>query len=457
MSGSTPGRSLWARASRAAAATPERRNRYADFLRAVSIGAVVIGHWTVAAPHVTGDGLRLGSLLAFEPWTHWLTWAFQVMPVFFVVGGYANAASWQAARRARRPYGEWLHGRLQRLVGPVLPLLLAWGVMAAVAGAAGVDADLLRAGSQLALVPIWFLAVYVMAVVLVPATYAWWERRGFSSFGALALAAAVDDALFFAGISEAGWLNYAFVWLAVHQLGYAWRDDRLGDERWRAGWGAAGVAALVALVFAGPYSVAMVSVPGEAVSNTLPPKLPMLAIGIAQTGLLLWLEAPMRRWLERSVPWTATVLVNGLIMTIFLWHVTAATLVIGLAALAGGAGLGAEPGSAGWWALRPVWMVAYALLLSLLTLLFGRFERSGPPRRVAAWRLVAGAAVACGGLALLALEGIGGEGWLGVRLVVLLLPFAGAALMGVNPLAGSSSEAAAGRSIPPPPKSGDVS
>lgn len=433
-----PSRSLWARASSVAAATPEKRNRYADFLRAVSIGAVVLGHWLVAAPYAVAGDLGLGSLLAFEPWTHWLTWVFQVMPVFFVVGGYANSASWQAARRSGRGYAEWLHGRLQRLVGPVLPLLAAWAVLAAVGGRLGVSDGLIRAGSQLALVPIWFLAVYVMAVVLVPVTYAWWERRGLGSFAALALAAAVDDVLFFgAGLRAVGWFNYAFVWLSVHQLGYAWRDGRLEGRERRLAWAAAGGVALAGLVFLGPYPVAMVSVPGEAVSNTLPPKLTMLAIGVAQTGLLLSVEGPMRRWLERPVPWTGTVLVNGMIMTIFLWHVTAATLVIGLAVLLGGVGLGPEPGSGGWWALRPAWLAAYAALLALLSLLFGRFERGGPARPVAPWRQVTGATLACGGLALLALDGVGGEGWLGLRLGVLLLPFAGAALMGVNPLAGS--------------------
>ena len=41
----------------------------------------------------------------------------------------------------------------------------------------------------------------------------------------------------------------------------------------------------------------------------------------------------------------------------------------------------------------------------------------------------------CGGLALLALDGIGGEGWLGLRWWVVLLPLVGAVLAGVNPTA----------------------
>ncbi|NNK99949.1 MAG: hypothetical protein HKO88_12940, partial [Xanthomonadales bacterium] len=55
-------------------------------------------------------------------------------------------------------------------------------------------------------------------------------------------------------------------------------------------------------------------------------------------------------------------------------------------------------------------------------------DRIHPP-----WRLVSGAILICAGLALLALDGVAGDGWLGLRLMVLLLPFAGAVLAGVNP------------------------
>ena len=67
--------------------TPER-NRWVDFLRAVSILAVVCGHWLMAGLYVDEAGtLQRGDLLSVSTWAHWLTWVFQVMPVFFLVGG----------------------------------------------------------------------------------------------------------------------------------------------------------------------------------------------------------------------------------------------------------------------------------------------------------------------------------------------------------------------------------
>src|SRR5512134_232674 len=118
--------SAWARALAVAERTPESRNRYADFLRAASIGVVVCGHWLMAAPSVSGGEFSLSDMLHVAPWSQWLTWLFQVMPLFFIVGGYSNAASWEAAQRAEQGYAAWIAGRLQRLVLPIVPLLVVW-------------------------------------------------------------------------------------------------------------------------------------------------------------------------------------------------------------------------------------------------------------------------------------------------------------------------------------------
>lgn len=52
--------------------------------------------------------------------------------------------------------------------------------------------------SKMAFIPVWFLAVYVIVVVLAPLTCAAREKYGLWSFWALALAAVLDVILFFA-------------------------------------------------------------------------------------------------------------------------------------------------------------------------------------------------------------------------------------------------------------------
>jgi len=445
--------SAWSRAAEVAARTPPSRNRYVDFLRAASILCVVLGHWLAAAPWVDSAGkLQATHILAVSSWTHWLTWAIQVMPVFFMVGGFSNGITWRAARRDGQLYSAWLESRLRRLVWPVLPLLAAWVVIGVYAHQRGVRPELVRVGSQMALIPTWFLSVYVGVVVLVPITHALWERWGIFSFWAFAAAAALVDAAFFAAdLRWLGWTNYLFVWSAVHQLGYAWSDGKLGEGKRMLPLFALGLVLLIALTEIGPYPRAMVGVPGEDISNTSPPKITLLALAVAQCGLFLSIQPVVRRWLARGAPWTATVLVNGMIMTIYLWHLTAMVLVIALSDALGGLGLRIAPGSREWWITRPVWFAVLGLALFPLVAAMGRFERpkarTGPVPGSA--RLVTGASMICAALALLALDGIGGSGPFGLRPLVLSLPFAGAALIGVSSRRGTRTEPAS-RSVANP-------
>ncbi|MFZ1567033.1 acyltransferase family protein, partial [Sphingorhabdus sp.] len=96
-------KTLWSRARDMAEKAPPERNRYVDFLRALSIMAVVVGHWLVAAPYMQDGAVVGGHLLGIIPWTQWLTWGFQVMPLFFLVGGFSNGMSWAATQRKACP------------------------------------------------------------------------------------------------------------------------------------------------------------------------------------------------------------------------------------------------------------------------------------------------------------------------------------------------------------------
>jgi hypothetical protein len=293
---------------------------------------------------------------------------------------------------------------------------------------------MVRVGSQMALIPVWFLAVYLGIALLVPLTHAAWERWKMASFWGLVGAAVLVDVAFFAADQHLlGWVNYLFVWSAVHQLGYAWRDGWFDRPARALAWAAGGLVVLVGLTQLGPYPVSMVGVPGADLSNTTPPKITLIALACLQGGLLLALQASLRRWLERPAPWTATVLVNGLIMTVFLWHMTAAVLFLGLIHASGDVGLGIQPGSGTWWATRPLWLALLTLALVPFVLLFARFERPRATTRppAAAWRQVVGALMVCAGLAQIALDGVGAPGWPGFRMVAVALPFLGALLMGL--------------------------
>lgn len=419
---------MMARARWAAENTPVSRNRAVDLYRAIAITFVILGHWLLVAPVIKGGEVELTILLAEQTWTQYATWLFQVMPVFFFVGGYANGLSWNSARKDPERARIWASGRLSRLLKPTFPLVLFWAVAAFIAAQMGVSPELIAATSQAALVPIWFLAVYIIITMVVPISYKLWEKIGFLSVVLLGLGAvAVDFVAFSFDQDWLRWSNYGFVWLTVHQLGYWWqRADR--PKTYAIGFTALGVTALYILLARLGYPISMVSVPGEEVSNTLPPTVAMLAVGMMQVGIVLLVEGPAKRWLENVRPWSWVIVINQMIMSIYLWHMTAMIVVVALLVAMGGFGLSVEPGSGAWWTARPMWVAVYALALVPFVLIFMTFESASKAKGDAIpgpAQSTLGAVLTCGGLVMMALSGIGAATALGVNWIAVLLVAAG--------------------------------
>jgi peptidoglycan/LPS O-acetylase OafA/YrhL len=410
---------MWEQVKQLAAQTPQERNRYVDFLRAVSILVVIVGHWLIATAWYTDGSLVNGHLLKSHPQTQWLTWLFQVMPIFFIVGGYSNAVSLESARRKNIDYGGWLVTRLNRLVAPLLVLVIAWAVIGATMGIFGVAPEVIQFASQASLIPTWFLAIYIMVVILAPVTYRLWQQYGFASFWAfVAVAVLVDVAFFAANIRWLGWSNYFWVWMSVHHLGYAWRDGRFNSPARLILYSALGLFALAMLVNKGPYPLAMVGSPDEGLSNTLPPKVTLLALAVFQFGLLLAAESPMRRVLSNLRMWAATVLINTMIMTVYLWHITVMI-------------------TADWWYTRPIWVAVLIVLLVPVALLISPLERrprSAEKSVPSPVRQIIGAMMLCLGIALLAMYGYGGGPIPRLDVMSFALVVVGAAISGLLPV-----------------------
>ncbi|WP_262286166.1 acyltransferase [Micromonospora sp. MA102] len=371
--------------------TPATRERYADLLRALAITMVVLGHWGVTVIGYDRAGRPTGhSALGDLPWAWPLTWVAQVMPVFFLVGGYANAASLAARRQRAGTATGWLVDRSARLVRPTTALLVVLAAGAAVATLRGADPTQVRTVVWFATIPLWFLVAYLVVVPLTPPLYALHRRFGLAVPVVLAGLVALGDLGRIWGPAGLATGNYLFGWLAVHQLGFAWYDTRAQE---RAGAGprglrrrrlplsrtagtamlTGGLVALILLTVVGPYPVAMLNVPGERLDNLAPPSLALLAVATAQLGLIVLLREPAGRWLRRPGPWQAVIAVNAVVLTVFLWHLTAAVLLVGLLDA-----LGALPtppvGSAAWWGWRIPWLLALAMVLAALVAVFGPIE-----------------------------------------------------------------------------------
>jgi len=415
-----------------AEATPASRNRVVDLVRVVSILVVVLGHWLMAAITFADGEIVPGHLLELATWTHPVTWVLQVMPLFFFVGGYSNALSWRSARSRGERYGAWLRARLRRLALPVVPLLVVWSVGGWIGLRLGLDWEILQLASRVALVPTWFLAAYVVIVTLAPPALTLWEKFGWWSITAGIAAAGVADLLSIAGdVVPAGFLNYVFVWATVHQLGYAWVDGRVAGVVRRVGLLVTGLVVALALVWFGPYPVAMVGLDTAQVTNSYPPRVTLAFLGLFQAGLVLVFEPVLARMMSGIRAWSGVVVVSARIMTLYLWHLTAMVVVIGLALVVDGWGFGIEPLSGTWWLTRPIWFLVLVVPTLGLLAIFGRFERPDHDQRPAPvwWRPVLAVVLVCAGLGFLAAIGIADDQ--GLNGLVLSLPVIGVFVGGV--------------------------
>ena len=428
---------------RAAHNTPEDRNRVVDTWRVVALGFVVFGHWISASIWITDDGtVKALNTLQWIPGGDYLTWIFQVMPIFFIVGGYANAAA--LARREDSTFdpSHWITMRVRRLFTPVVPLILVWVVLV-VALRGLVSNSVLHTGTLSATIPLWFIAVYLSIIVLAPVTHRWWKRSGAASVAVLAACAvAIDIARFQTDIEAIGWINYVFVWAFLHQLGYWWHDRHRTDRPLPPFVGVAmivtGIAALVATTSLGWYPVAMVTIPGGGTTNMIPPTFANGLLGIAHAGLILLLLGPIARFVRRVAVWRIVVAVSASMMTIYLWHLTALSLV-GAAGIfiADGWLFSFDPGSKAWWLMRPLFFIILAIALTGLMAIFGRFERTINPTQNSTPTpvLAVGIALSIAAVSLMAFVGIVTKD-AQLNWYIPLIAIAGAALTGSYPRKG---------------------
>ncbi len=412
------------------AATPPHRDRYADLLRLFSIGMVVLGHWVIALLTVHGAGSASTSLPLMLS-----TWIWQVMALFFFVGGFAHA---RALRHGPRS-GEFVRARVARLLPPALVMLAVWTALAMLMHATGLTTGEFAIGLQLITVPLWFLGVYLVIVLAAPVTMRLHLRFGlWPVLGALGAATAIVDVVELStGVPQVGHLNMLFVWLAVHQLGYGYADGTLlrGGRRLAgllAGGGLAGAAFLVFGTSA--YPVLMVGLPGNDVSNSSPPNLALLAQSFFLVGTALLFRRAGSALMERPKAWFAVATGNSVIMTVFCWHLTACYLVQSVLLLVGPRLPAADTPL--WFPALAGWLIACSLACVGIVALFRRFERPADALvrgRVRTPAVVAGTLASAVGLFAVSKVGLDGlvteQGLPGVAVIPLVMVAAGASAL----------------------------
>ncbi|MFC7432655.1 MULTISPECIES: acyltransferase [unclassified Agrococcus] len=360
-----------------------KRDLTLDLARVVCVLLVIVVHLLFAGVSVTDDGIALERTLELQPWFPVATWFGLIMPLFFVVGGFASSVGLQSGRRRGDDPEDFARVRLARLARPSLPLFVFLAVVLGIAALLPVDPAFVDGVAVGVGSPLWFLASYMLAQALAPFLLEWHERRPAATLATLVALACATDAVRIA-VDEplAGLPNVAFVWLAVQQLGFWMHDGWFAARRW---WQLAAIVVatygvLAVVVRVGDYSTNMLS-------NQFPPTVPLLLLGIAQACLLQLLHRPLTALMRLRPAQGVVLLLGSRLMTVYLWHLPLIMVMIGVQLVLPFPL--STPGTAQWWLERiPAFLLVLAVV-SLLSIPLVRFERvQALPDAPSAWRTV---------------------------------------------------------------------
>jgi fucose 4-O-acetylase-like acetyltransferase len=349
-----------------------KRDLTLDLARVFCVLLVVVIHLLETGVGTGPNGLVVSRPLEHQAWFDGATWVFQIMPLFFVVGGFASLTSWRSLQRRGGTGADYVTTRVIRLAQPALPLFIFYVVVVGGATLIGVDPELLHTVVLGAGSPLWFLAAYGLCQAVAPCAARWHAAAPkLTLLVLLAGAVVVDAARYRTGIIEIGLINLFFVWVLIQQFGFWYADGWFDRRPW---WqlvliGVGSWATLFPLTIWGPYGANMLS-------NLNPPTVPLIAIGLMQTCALRLFKPALGRIMQTRAARAVVFAVGTRLMTIYLWHLPLIITLAGVALLIPGAS--PEPATPAWWWSRiPVYLLVIALLFAL-SLLVGRFETARP-------------------------------------------------------------------------------
>ena len=341
------------------------RDLAVDYYRTSGVVLIVLGHWLAAGVTYHNGSFGRENPLVDIPWTQWLTWPLQAVPVFFLVAGYASAVSWThwCDGEGMSPQA-WLRQRLARVLGPTAVYVALVSAVVVALGVVGVAGSVLEYAGWAVAMHLWFLAVYVIVVLLTPMAMAAQRRWGLAAPAALGLGVGLVDVAYLGfGVPYVGWLNYLLCWGALYQLGIAWHGGLFSGRKPMLLAVVAAIA-LGLLIRFGHYPVSMIGVPGQAVDNTSPPSVALLAFGCAQAGLAVALAPGLNRLLRGDRIRGVLAIANDNVMALYLWHMLPVVIV---AIVGYPAGLLPQPeiGTTSWWLARLLWLAVLSVVTAV--------------------------------------------------------------------------------------------
>ncbi|MDO5633720.1 MAG: acyltransferase [Micrococcus sp.] len=330
----------------------------------------------VVAIHVGMVGIGGAELRVSNPLTGWehfavATWLGQVMPLFFLLGGYGAFHAMRRAEGEGTPFAHHVRARVLRIGLPAVPFFALLAAFGLVLVAAGVPDALADAALEGAGEPLWFMAAFLLCQGLVGVQYGVVSRRSIMALAWLVTinlgAIVAVDAWRLASVDAGGstlpgMLNMALVWPLLQLAGMLLaRGDFDVIRPW--GWAVLAIAGLVATATLAGFGEGTRWYSEDMLTNLNPPTLALVTVGIMHLGLFQLLRPGLRRLAAVRPVQAVLLLVAPRAMHLYLWHMLVIILVAaGMWAL----GWDPEPGEAVWWWTRiPVFVVVMLLTLGL--------------------------------------------------------------------------------------------
>ena len=413
-----------------------------DLVRALCVLGVVVLHALMVGVTVTDAGPAFVNASEGSVWITPLSWILQVMPLFFVIGGFAGYTSYLRARQRGSTAKDFAAARIHRLLRPAICTIAIVGIALIALLLYGVPEELVAIAGYRFGQPLWFLGVFLLCQVLLPVLARAHEHAPWRSIGLLAAGAiAVDAIRAVTGIEAIGILNLALVWLTLQQLGFFLADGRITGlaRRTRKNIGLAALAVLLLGVAVGAYSP-------DLIENINPPTTALLLVGVAHTMLMSLMRERLDGWSRSAFGTRLRGFVTPRAMTIYLWHMPVLLAMAGASvvfAVSTGVVL-PDPSSAAWWMTRPLWLVTVFALTAGVARALARIEaRPAPAATRSTARLVSAAALGIAAVVgLLAFPVTPVTAALAVAVMVVALRLAGA------PHRGSRRDADQGAAFP---------
>jgi fucose 4-O-acetylase-like acetyltransferase len=145
------------------------RDPVMDFTRVLCVAVVVIGHMLmVGAEVVPGRGLVIERTLLETDWIGPVSWIVQIMPLFFVIGGFAGIGAWRRLESSGGTAADYIRSRILRLARPSIALFAVLALGFLVLQFTGLDPVAIRLIGLGISSPLWFLAAYAFAQAYLP-------------------------------------------------------------------------------------------------------------------------------------------------------------------------------------------------------------------------------------------------------------------------------------------------